>query len=244
MFDPHEEEYIGIAKDQDGIREDRVGPAFSDIVQVGLEMRKYRDFDSFRASSRTVGPKKPELNVEQEIRDRLGWSSTDDDVRYSLTTLLNRIAQAGITDPNSFLNIEEASRVSGLSERKLWKLIAQGKLVLSDTGTGKEGTLLFVPSLFRVVLENEQGDDHSLSTAEGVGREVVNMCRQIIQTQRDSVRRTDELIEVFKLQTRMFEGFCYEQRLVSDEMARLSSCVLDACESQRPLTWRSFFSLR
>jgi hypothetical protein len=140
------------------------------------------------------------------------------------------------------LTIAQASEVSGLSERELWTLIAQGKLVRSDDGFCPTTAEVYVPSLFRIVLETERQRQTPVGNSDSLSRELVGLCRLIAEQQKNSVRRTDELLDVFRQQRKAFENLREEQQQTFDQMFKFSCRMIETLTPKRkPPIWRAFF---
>lgn len=188
-----------------------------------------------RAVSRAVievGVREPGSGSEthSEILRKLRWSSQESSTSRNLTTLLDRIREMGIEDPDTYLSLRDAAQKSGVAERTLRRYIADGQLE-TEKVKGPRGWehRVYVPALFSVLQEKAGAFERARSNPlEEMGRELAGLCRTIVEQQTLAERRTNRLLDEIRNQSRVIDELRSEQRDARAQMHSLQDQMIKA----------------
>ncbi|HWD37289.1 MAG TPA: hypothetical protein VG944_00440 [Fimbriimonas sp.] len=248
---PSEEDFVALlTKNQDGVGA-RSGQAdLSAMVQVALDMVKYREGKveapqraavSPSVSPRTESKIEAPTGVEERILGKLGWQPNSPESSKNLKRLLDKMTEAGITDPDSYLSLRDAAQTCEIAERTLRRYIADGALP-TEKVKGPRGWehRVYVPSLFLVLQEKAGAIERARSSPmEDMGREIAALCRVIVEQQTISDRRTDKLLDEIRNQSRVIDELRAEQRDARAQMHGIQEQMIRALmPRQKPSFWQ------
>lgn len=175
----------------------------------------------------------------------LGWNPTDPTTKKRLQSLLDRIEEAGIEDPDSYLPLKDAATKAGVAERTIRRYIADGNLE-TEKIKGPRGWehRVYVPTLFTLLQEKTGAFERARSSPiEEMAREMASLCRMIVEQQSRADARTSKLLEEIRGQSRTIDELRAEQRDARAQMHALQDQMIRALmPRQRPPLWKRLFS--
>jgi len=187
----------------------------------------------------------PVAECGASIVRNLGWSANDPNTSKKLKLLLDRISEAGISDPDSHLSLKEAAQKSGVAERTLRRYIADGHLSTEKT-KGPRGWehRVYVPLLFSILQEKSGAFERARTNPmEEMGREIAALCRMIVEQQTVADRRTDRLLDEIRNQSRVIDELRAEQRDARGQMHSLQEQMIKALmPRQKASLWKRIFA--
>ena len=192
-----------------------------------------------RADSSGIGTD-GELVSQAEIIRKLRWNAEESNTSRNLSTLLARIKELGIEDPNSYLSLRDAAQKSGVAERTLRRYIADGQLE-TEKVKGPRGWehRVYVPALFSVLQEKAGAFERAHSNPlDEMGRELATLCRAIVEQQTLAERRTNRLLDEIRNQSRVMDELREEQRETRLQMFALQDQMIQVL---LPHPKKSFF---
>ena len=222
------------------------------LKQEGLNSRNGSSNGQPNAGS-NLAPARAIVEIETEEHSRphssnilrtLGWDTTDPASRKRLRNLLERIDEAGIDEPDSFLPLKEAAQRAGIAERTVRRYIADGNLE-TEKVKGPRGWehRVYVPLLFSLLQEKSGAFERARSSpVEEMAREMAGLCRMIVDQQARADQRTTHLLEELRNQSRVIDELRAEQRDSRAQVHCLQDQMIRALmPRQKPPFWKRIF---
>jgi len=175
----------------------------------------------------------------------LGWDPDDPSTRKRLRSLLDRIDEAGIDEPDCHLPLKDAVNRAGIAERTIRRYIADGNLE-TEKVKGPRGWehRVYIPTLFSLLQEKSGAYERTRSSPiEEMAREMASLCRMIVEQQARADTRTGKLLEEIRNQGRVIDDLRAEQRDARAQMHALQDQMIRALmPRQKPPFWKRLFS--